>query len=147
MITFDDIAVGHRFVSASRTIFDADIVNFAGLSGDFNRLHLDDVFAAGTPHGRRIAHGMLVASVVTGLRSEIDDMAMLAFLETTRRFRAPVFPGDTITARFEVVRAVPSASRPDMGVVTLEVTVTKQSGEVVQSGQDVIAVERRGTRP
>jgi 3-hydroxybutyryl-CoA dehydratase len=144
MIHFDDLAVGHRFVSTSRTLFDADIVNFAGLSGDFNRLHLDDVFAAASPHGRRIAHGMLVASVVTGLRSEIDDMAMIAFLETTRRFKSPVFPGDTVTAHFEVTGLKPSSSRPDMGVVTIAVTVTNQRGETVQLGQDVIAVERRG---
>ena len=66
---YDDIKVGDRFASASRTLFDADIVGFAGISGDFNPLHVDDVFAAGTVHGRRIAHGMLVASVISGLRS------------------------------------------------------------------------------
>jgi acyl dehydratase len=145
MIMFDDLSLGHRFTSSSRTIFDADIVGFAGLSGDFNRLHLDDVFAAASPHGRRIAHGMLVASVVTGLRSEIDDMAIIAFLETTRKFRQPVFPGDTVTAGFEVVALKPSSSRPEMGVVTIAVTVINQHGEVVQAGQDIIAVERRGT--
>lgn len=143
MISFDDIIQGERFTTSSRTIFDADIVNFAGLSGDFNRLHVDDAFAATTIHKRRIAHGMLVASVVTGLRSRLDEYAMLGFLDTQRRFVAPVFPGDTITAEYEVVELRRSKSRPDTGVVTLAVTVVKQTGETVQQGRDVILVEGR----
>jgi 3-hydroxybutyryl-CoA dehydratase len=143
MIFFDDIAVGDRFVSSSRTIFDADIVNFAGLSGDFNRLHIDDSFAAASVYGRRIAHGMLVASIVTGLRSKIDDYALIGFLETQRRFRKPTFPGDTITVTYEVATCEPSRSRQTMGVVSLKVSVVNQKGEVVQEGSDVVAVERR----
>ncbi len=141
MISFDDIVLGERFRTSSRTIFDADIISFAGLSGDFNRLHVDDTFAATTIHGRRIAHGMLVASVVTGLRSRLDDYAMLGFLETQRRFMAPVFPGDTITADYEVVEMRRSKSRPDTGVVTLSVTVTKQTGESILTGRDILLVE------
>ncbi|MER8435929.1 MaoC family dehydratase N-terminal domain-containing protein [Mesorhizobium sp. M1312] len=141
MIAFDDIAVGEKFTSSSRTVFDADIVNFAGLSGDFNRLHVDDVFAASTIHQGRIAHGMLVASLVSGLRSRLDDYAMLGWMETQRRFVAPVFPGDTITAVYEVVEARRSKSRPDTGVVTLAVTVTKQTGETVQTGRDTLLIE------
>lgn len=142
MIRFDDIREGDRFSSSSRTILDADIVNFAGVSGDFNRLHMDDTYAAGSPYGRRIAHGLLVSSVVSGLRSRIDDYAVLAFLETTRRFTKPVFPGDTITVHYEVATCVPSMSRPTMGVVTLSVRVVNQSGEVVQDGSDILALER-----
>ncbi|KUM27027.1 hypothetical protein AU467_18815 [Mesorhizobium loti] len=141
MVTFDDIEVGETFTSASRTVFDADIVAFAGLSGDFNRLHVDDVFAATTIHKQRIAHGMLVASIVTGLRSRLDDYAMIGFMETQRRFVAPVFPGDTITVTYEVVEARRSKSRPNTGVVTLAVTVTKQTGETVQLGRDTLLLE------
>lgn len=142
MIRFDDIAVGDRFATASRTIFDADILAFAGVSGDFNRLHVDDEFAKTTPYGRRIAHGMLTASVVTGLRSRIDDYAMLGFLETTRRFRGPVFPGDTITAHFTVTETRASQSNPARGVVTLACEVRNQRGEVVQEGTDILMLER-----
>ena len=143
MILFDDISVGERFVSASRTIFDADIVNFAGLSGDFSRLHIDDTFAATSSYGRRIAHGMLIASIVSGLRSKLDDYAILGLLETNRRFRKPTFPGDTITAHFNVQKCEPSKSRPAMGIVNLVVSVVNQRGEIIQDGSDVVAVERR----
>ncbi|KLK95087.1 hypothetical protein AA309_00035 [Microvirga vignae] len=141
MIAFDDIAVGEKFTSSSRTVFDADIVAFAGISGDFNRLHIDDVFAASTIHKRRIAHGMLIASIVSGLRSRLDDYAMIGFMETQRRFVAPVFPGDTITVTYEVIEARRSKSRPDTGVVTLDVVVTKQTGETVQTGRDTLLIE------
>ncbi|NGO54675.1 MaoC family dehydratase [Allomesorhizobium camelthorni] len=141
MTVFDDLKVGEKFISASRTVLDADIVAFAGISGDFNRLHVDDVFAESTIYKRRIAHGMLTASIVTGLRSRLDDYAMIGFMETQRRFIAPVFPGDTITVNYEVVEARRSKSRPDTCVVTLEVAVTKQTGETVQEGRDVLLIE------
>lgn len=143
MYYFDDLKIGERFTSARRTVQDADIVNFAGLSGDFNPLHIDDVMAAEGPFGRRIAHGMLVASVGTGLRSRIDDCAVLAFLEMTRRFKKPTFPGDTIWVEYEVTKAEPSRSKPQMGVVTFAVRVINQRGETVQDGIDVVAFERQ----
>jgi acyl dehydratase len=144
MIGFTDIAPGERFSTAGRTLLDGDILAFAGLSGDFNRLHMDEEFARTTPWGRRIAHGMLVASVVTGLRSRLDDFAMLGFLETHRAFRAPTFPGDTITAHYEVTEVRPSRSRPGTGVVTLAVRVTNQRGETVQEGTDIILLGEAG---
>lgn len=145
MIYFDDISVGDSFVSSGRTIFDADIIGFAGLSGDFNQLHVDDKFAAEQAFGRRIAHGMLVASVVSGLRCKIDDMAIIAFMETQRRFLNPTFPGDTIEARYVVEKAKQSKSKPEMGIVTFAVTVVNQRGETVQEGYDVLALEARNT--
>ncbi|TIV49193.1 MAG: hypothetical protein E5V88_25790, partial [Mesorhizobium sp.] len=129
--------------SVGRTIFDADIVAFAGLSGDFNPIHVNDAFAATTDYKRRIAHGMLVASIVTGLRSRLDDYAMLGFMEAQRRYVAPVFPGDTITVTYEVIEARRSKSRPSAGIVTLAVTVTKQTGETVQQGRDVLLLESK----
>ncbi|MER8886931.1 hypothetical protein [Mesorhizobium sp. M0816] len=67
--------------------------------------------------------------------------AMLGWMETQRRFSAPMFPGDTITAAYEVVEARRSKSRPDTGVVTLAVMVTKQTGETVQTGRDTLLIE------
>jgi acyl dehydratase len=86
---------------------------------------------------------MLIASVATGLRSKIDDYALIGFLETQRRFRKPTFPGDTITVNYEVVKREPSRSRPTMGVINLAISVVNQKGEVVQEGSDVVAVERK----
>lgn len=142
MIFFDAVAVGDTFDTSSRTILDADIVAFAGLSGDFNRLHVDEEFAKTTPYGRRIAHGMLVASVVSGLRSRFDDYALLGFLESNRKFPRPVFPGDTITAHYAVTETRASRSNPAQGVVTFAVQVTNQRGVVVQEGTDIVMMER-----
>lgn len=141
--TFEDLPVGLEFESARRTILDADVAAFAGLSGDFNPLHMDDLFARETIFGRRVAHGMLTASIVSGLRSLFDDIEQLAFLETSRRFLAPVFPGDTIRARFRVEAARLSAKRPGEGVVTFRVATLNQRDEVVQEGIDVVLVAAR----
>jgi acyl dehydratase len=144
-ISYDDIKVGRRFASLRRTITEADIVNFAGLSGDFNPLHTDEEWVREhTPFEGRIAHGLLSTSIASGLQSEYAyDWDIVAYLECSRRFQAPVYPGDTLQARYEVVEMRTSASRPDTGVVSLEVALVKQDGTVVQSGKDVVLVARR----
>jgi 3-hydroxybutyryl-CoA dehydratase len=144
-IAFESITEGERIVTARRTITEADIIAFAGISGDFNPLHTDELFAREhTPYGRRIAHGMLGAAVTTGLRSDYDDWDVLAFLECTRQFKGPIFPQDTVHAEFEVSEKRPSKSRPGTGIVVLDVKLVKQDGEVVQTGSDVVLVA--GTR-
>jgi 3-hydroxybutyryl-CoA dehydratase len=140
-ICFEEIEEGQTYTTARRTITDADIVNFAGLSGDFNPLHLDDVFATEeTPFGRRIAHGLLGLSVGSGLRSEMDDWYVLAWLEVQRRFEGPVFPGDTIHTEATVKSKRRSKSKPDRGVLVVEIKLVKQDGTVVQSGEDTVLV-------
>ncbi len=140
-IAFDSITVGDRISTSRRTITEADIVAFAGISGDFNPLHMDEEFARDhTPYGRRIAHGMLGASVTTGLRSEYDDWDVLAFLECTRQFKGPIFPQDTIHAEYEVTEKRPSRSRPGTGIVVIAVRLVKQDGDVAQTGTDVVLV-------
>jgi 3-hydroxybutyryl-CoA dehydratase len=143
MLYLQDFRVGTAYPSASRTILDADIVNFAGLSGDFNPLHIDDVFASNSVFGKRVAHGMLVASIVSGLRSVYDEMALMAFLETTRQFKAAVFPGDTIHSVFTVQAIRPSEKNPDRGILTLRCETLNQKGGIVQSGRDTVLVECR----
>ena len=69
---FDDLSVGDQFKTVARTIAEADIVNFAGLSGDFNALHTDAEFAATTPHGQRIAHGLLVLAIASRLATRLS---------------------------------------------------------------------------
>jgi acyl dehydratase len=140
-ICFNDLPVGLSFRTAARTILDADIIGFAGLSGDFNALHVDDEFARGKGYGGRIAHGMLVASIVSGLRSPFDDMALIAFLETSRQFVGPVFPGDTIFADFRVSASRLSAKDPHRGIVTFDVSTWKRPNILVQRGVDICLVE------
>jgi 3-hydroxybutyryl-CoA dehydratase len=142
----EDIVPGGKFVTSRRTITDAEVAMFAGVSGDFNSLHVDDVFAREeTPFGRRIVHGPLVLGISYGLRSPRDDWKILALVECQRSFRAPVFPGDTVSGAYEVLEVRASASRPGSGFVTLAVTIANQSGEVVQHGRDVLMVATRPT--
>jgi len=142
---FEDVEVGMRFESPSRTITEADLVNFAGVSGDYNPLHTDETFAATTPYGRRIAHGMLALSVVTGLRQRMGvfDGTILAFLEIRSwRFRRPVFPGDTIRAVTSVAE-LRETSKEDRGVMIQGIEVLNQDDEVVQDGEFVTLLRRR----
>jgi acyl dehydratase len=143
-VYLEDIEVGHEFVTARRTITEADIVAFCGVSGDFNALHTDELFVREeTPFRTRIAHGLLVLSISSGLRSEGDDWLVIAYLEEQRRFVAPTYAGDTIHARCRVESSRRSRSRPDTGIVTLSVEVVNQDGEVVQTGTDVLMVAAR----
>ncbi len=141
--TFDQFDVGEVITTARRTVTEADIVNFAGLSGDFNPLHTDEVFAKETPFGTRIAHGMLVASIATGLANQLGvfEGTTIALLEQTVRYRGAVFPGDTIHLELRVADKKES-SKPDRGVVTFEATIKNQRGEAVIEGQWVLLMRR-----
>src|SRR5437763_16460987 len=101
---FDDVAVGQDWESQGRTVTEADIVNFAGLSGDFNPVHVDHEFAKTTPFRRPIAHGILVFAVGSGLGLFAPPMRTLAFLSIREwHFREPIFIGDTVRLRTKVL--------------------------------------------
>lgn len=133
---FEDMHVGDTVTSPARTITEADVTLFAGLSGDYNPLHTDATHAEATPFGQRIAHGLLGLAVASGLvaRAGLTDANVLAFMGLTWKFRKPVFFGDTIHVRTEVAqtRPMPSAGA---GIVTLKVAVLNQEGKVVQEGE------------
>jgi len=117
----------------SKTIGDADVRAFAELTGDHNPVHLDDEYAAGTLFGRRVAHGMLAASLISAaLANELPGRGTV-YLSQQLQFTAPVFPGDTVTARVTV-----SKVREDKPVVTLETVCTNQRGETVIRGEAVV---------
>jgi acyl dehydratase len=141
---FDDIAPGDEFVSVGRTVTEADIMAFAGVSGDFNLLHTNDPWArANTPFKGRVAHGLLVLSMSSGLPTPgFDDLKVLAYLNVERRMAGPTYPGDTIHAVHRVEQVRPSASRPEAGVITVVVEVRNERDEVVQMGTDVVLVAR-----
>ena len=121
----------------SKTITDEDVRAFAELSGDRNPVHLDEEFAATTRFGRRIAHGMLGASLIsTVLASELPGPGSV-YLSQTLRFNAPVFLGDTVTARVTIKHV-----REDKPVVTLETVCTNQRGERVVEGEAVVLAPR-----
>lgn len=141
---FEDFSLGQQYVTAGRTITEADIVNFAGLSGDFNPIHVNAAYAADNPFGQRIAHGLLVMSVASGLTTGLGVIGemVLAFLGIEWKFRAPVLIGDTVHVRISVGQ-LKLARRMGGGLVTLEVEVVKQDGEVTQKGSWRVLVKSR----
>jgi 3-hydroxybutyryl-CoA dehydratase len=142
-IHLDDISAGERFTTARRTLTEADMMAFAGVTGDFNALHTDEIFAREeTPFGRRIVHGPLILGLSFGLHSVRDDWKILALMECRRRFLAPTFPGDTVHGRYTVEAVRESASKPQTGFVTLAVEIVNQRDEVVQEGTDVLMIAR-----
>jgi 3-hydroxybutyryl-CoA dehydratase len=117
----------------SKTITEEDVRAFAELTGDRNPVHLDEEYASTTRFGRRIVHGMLGASLISAvLANELPGRGSV-YLSQTLRFTAPVFIGDTVTARVTVTRV-----REDKPVVTLETVCTNQRGERVVEGEAVV---------
>ena len=141
---FDDYAIDETSTTQSRTITEADIVAFAGLSGDFNELHMSEEWAKNGPFGRRIAHGALVFSVSTGLTVQAGGYsdAIIAFYGLDRlRFVKPVFIGDTIRVKKKVIELT---ARDDVrGIVGFETTVVNQNEEPVIIYTDRVMVRRR----
>ena len=119
--------------TSSRTITEADIVLYAGLTGDQNPLHMDAVYAAQTPFGRRIAHGMLTAGLISAVLGNVLPGPGAVYLSQSLRFQAPVHIGDTITASVEV-----TAVRAEKRIVTLRTECANQDGTVVLSGEAIL---------
>jgi acyl dehydratase len=120
----------------TRTITDEMVVAYADLVGDHNPVHLDEAFAATTRFGHRIAHGMLVAGLIsTVIASDLPGPGSV-YLSQTLQFKAPVYLGDTITVTVEVVKA-----REDRPIVTLTTVCTNQDGKTVIEGEAVVLVQ------
>jgi len=133
---FEEFSTGQTIVTAARTITETDIVTFAGLSGDYNQIHTDAEYAKDTPFGQRIAHGVLVLSIVSGLAVQTGFMegTIIAFREINDwKFSKPVFIGDTVHAVLEIAEAKP-LRRLGGGAITIKLNVINQHTEVVMSG-------------
>jgi len=132
---FEQFEVGDTIETVGRTITEADVTMFAGVSGDYNQLHTNAEFAKTAMFGERIAHGLLGLSVVSGLaaRTRFMEGTVEAFTSLEWKFRAPIKIGDTIRARF-VVRRKREASGQGGGFVFFDVTVLNQRDETVQKG-------------
>jgi 3-hydroxybutyryl-CoA dehydratase len=143
---FEDFKVGEVLVTGRRTVEGGDVSRFAGLTGDFNPLHTDEVFASQTPFGTRVAHGILTLAVSNGQQnlSGWFEGTALALLGLDRlRFTLPVKFGDTIHTEMTVKQARPS-SKADRGVVTFDVVVKNQRDEVVCTYEENVIMRRRG---
>ena len=126
--------VGDR-AEITRVVTDEAVHAFAASTGDTNPIHLDDAYAAGTRFGRRIAHGILVSGVISAVLGTRLPGPGAVYLSQSLQFRAPVFVGDTVTARVEVV-----AVRTDKPVITLRTTCTRLDGVVAVEGEAVLLV-------
>lgn len=139
---FEDYKLDEVMSSNTRTITEADIVNFAGLSGDFHELHMSEEFAKRGPFGRRIAHGALIFSISTGLTIQMGDHEnIIAFYGVDKlRFTHPTFIGDTIRVTKKVVALEPKDDK--RGVVAFETTVLNQNEQPVVVYQDRVLLKR-----
>ncbi len=145
ILSFQDLAVGDEWESPRRTVTEADVVAFAGLSGDFNPLHVDQEAARQGPFGRPVAHGLLGLAIASGLASHaprVDTLAFLAILEW--KFLEPVAFGDTIHVVTRV-SALESRARGRRGVVTWHRRLLNQEGKTVQEGRTQTLVRGRAS--
>ncbi|AAB91035.1 monoamine oxidase regulatory protein, putative [Archaeoglobus fulgidus DSM 4304] len=141
---FEDFQEGMELETVGRTVTEADIVMFAALTGDWNPIHVDAEYAKTTIFGQRIAHGTLTFSIMTGLLMRLGflEETVVAFYGVDRlRFTNPVFIGDTIKARAKVVE---KQDRGQFGVVKIEASVVKQTGDVVLNCILRVAVKKKG---
>ena len=134
-IYYEDLDDDVVWVTASRTITETDVVSFAGLSGDYNRIHVDAAYASNTEFGGRIAHGLLVLSILSGLVTRTIfnqklERNLIGLLNVQCKFPAPSFIGDTIIGE---VRAIDKrlSSKGGRGVVTFSRQAINQHGDVV----------------
>ncbi|MBI4570179.1 MAG: MaoC family dehydratase N-terminal domain-containing protein [Planctomycetes bacterium] len=143
---FEDLKVGDKFVSPTRTVTEADIYAFAGLTGDYNLIHVDRHYAEQGPFKQRIAHGLLTLAISTGLGTRLGLFTdtVIAFLGIeSLKFTNPVFIGDTIHQVEEVID-VKKTSKPGRGVVTMQTNAVKHDGTVVLESKRSLMVKCRG---
>lgn len=141
---FEDFEPGRPVITRGRTVGEGDITQFAGLSGDFNPLHVDEEFCRDTPYKGRIAHGPLTLSIAIGLMSQqnLIDGTTTGLLGMTWKFMAPVMIGDTIHSSITLVdkRLTKDAQR---GIVTVRLDVLNQRATLVCSGDMTLMMKRR----
>lgn len=135
-LTVGEMHVGQR-ASFTKTISESDVYLFAGITGDLNGLHVDETYARETRFGRRIVHGMLVASLISSVQAMQLPGPGNIYVGQTLRFVAPVFIGDTVTATVEVIEVTPERNR-----TRLRTECTNQDGTVVLSGESEVAPRR-----
>jgi acyl dehydratase len=143
---YTDLHVGMAFRSPGRTISEADLMGFAGLTGDFSELHTSDVYAKASQFGRRVAHGMLGLAYAHGLMwartGELRETA-IAFLGISDwKFVEPIFIGDTIFVNYTISELRESKTRPTQAIATFDVEIVDQDNRVVQRGRKALLVSK-----
>ncbi|MET0399413.1 MAG: MaoC family dehydratase [Longimicrobiaceae bacterium] len=131
---FEELQVGDS-AEFSKTITEADVVLFAGITGDFNPVHIDQQAAEKSRFGGRIVHGMLTAGLISAVLGMRLPGPGAIYLHQSLRFTGPVMLGDTVTARAEVLELIPAKQR-----VRVATTCRKQTGETVLDGEALLWV-------
>jgi 3-hydroxybutyryl-CoA dehydratase len=140
---FDEVQVGQEWESLGRTVTESDIVNFAGLSGDFNPIHMDHEFSKQTVFRKPIAHGLLILAMGSGLGLLFPPMRTLAFIAIKEwKFAEPVYIGDTIRVKAKLLEKEERA-RGRRGYITWQRKIVNQHDKPVQEGVIVTLVEGR----
>lgn len=142
---FEDFVIGEEHISPARTITEADIQQFAGLSGDYNPLHTDEIFVQeNTPFAHRIGHGALTFAVGTGLafRQGLTSDTAIAFLGTELAFKNPVYAGDTIHLVNKCIEKR-ETSKPERGIIIMQGDMVNQRGETVMVQKNTVMIMRR----
>lgn len=146
VLSYADLHVGLSFRSPGRTITDADVVMFAGLTGDYSELHTSDAYAERSEFGRRVAHGLLGLSYAHGLmwpRTGAMRNIAIAFLGINDwRFLGPIFIGDTIFVDYTIVELRDSRSREGQAIAVFDVRVTDGGDGVYQQGRKALLVSK-----
>ena len=133
---FEEFQPGQKLVSAGRTITESDVVTFAGLSGDFNQIHVDAEYSKNTPFGQRVAHGLLGLAIASGLvvQTGLMEGTIILFREITEwKFVKPIYLGDTIHVDIEVVETK-DMRRLGGGIVLIDLDVKNQANDTVMKG-------------
>jgi acyl dehydratase len=141
----DDFTVGETFRSPRRTITETDVVSFAALTGDWNPVHTDELFARESAFGERVAHGPMAIGIAFGLLSRLDlfDGSVLALRAVEWSFDAPVRIGDTVHVEAQVLEATPHPARVDRGRLAVRADFVNQDGERVSRGRFTVVIARR----
>ncbi|HZP78550.1 MAG TPA: MaoC/PaaZ C-terminal domain-containing protein [Pseudolabrys sp.] len=141
---YEEFEIGQVFTTKGRTVTESDIVTFAGLSGDYTAIHMDEEFAKATPFGGRIAHGFLGVALMSGLLGQLGltEETAMALLDFSCRFAGAIRIGDTIKVR-QIVKEKRTTSKPGRGIVTFDLEVFNQRDEVVIAGSEKIMIRSR----
>jgi acyl dehydratase len=146
-VFLEDLEPGRRFRSPRRTVTEADVVSFAGITGDYAMIHTDEEYCRRTEFGTRIAHGLLGLSLVEGFKRRVTRYAgsgdTMTPLGLTWSFRKPIVPGDTLEVCWVIKATYPCRTGAEGGWVVEEVQLLNQRAEVVQEGQQMQAILRR----
>jgi len=145
---FEDMSVGDKCISVGRTVTEADIVNFAGISGDYNILHTDAEYAKTSIAGQRLAQGLLPLAIASGLYTRTPyGMSMTgtltAFTEVRSwKFKKPVLIGDTIHVEVEIAEKIDARPESSSGKIVMKRTIINQKNEIVQEGEFVLLIKK-----